>query len=68
MKYLYLVILLCLFYGCNTASEMALNQAEVLMQEKPDSSLNILEQIDPDNLSRRKDKAKYALLYSQGSR
>lgn len=65
MKYLYLVILLCLFYGCNTASEMALNQAEVLMQEKPDSSLNILEQIDPDNLSRRKDKAKYALLYSQ---
>jgi len=44
---------------------MALNQAEVLMQEKPDSSLNILEQIDPDNLSRRKDKAKYALLYSQ---
>ena len=65
MKYLYLVILLCLFYGCDTASEMALNQAEALMQEKPDSSLNILEQIDPDNLLRRKDKAKYALLYSQ---
>lgn len=65
MKYLYLVILLCLFYGCDTASEMALNQAEVLMREKPDSSLYILKRIDSDKLSRRKDKAKYALLYSQ---
>ncbi len=35
------------------------------MQEKPDSSLYILKRIDSDDLSRRKDKAKYALLYSQ---
>ncbi len=35
------------------------------MQEKPDSSLYILKRIDSDKLSRRKDKAKYALLYSQ---
>ena len=42
-----------------------LQTAASLMQEKPDSSLYILKRINSDDLSRRKDKAKYALLYSQ---
>lgn len=42
-----------------------LQTAASFMLERPDSSLYILEHIDSDKLSRRKDKAKYALLYSQ---
>ena len=42
-----------------------LQTAASLMQERPDSSLYILEHIDSDNLSSLKNKAKYALLYSQ---
>ena len=42
-----------------------LQSAASLMQERPDSSLYILEHIDSDNLSSLKNKAKYALLYSQ---
>lgn len=65
-KSLYIIILLSfLSYGCDTTWEMELNRAETLMRERPDSSLYILEHIDSDNLSSRKNKAKYALLYSQ---
>lgn len=39
--------------------------AEEQMELRPDSSLNILRQIDPTTLVRRSEKARFALLYSQ---
>ena len=64
-KSLFIILLSFLSYGCDTTWEMELNRAETLMRERPDSSLYILGHIDSDNLSRRRNKAKYALLYSQ---
>ena len=42
----------------------ALTSAEISMNDKPESSLEVLESIDKDLLLTRKQKAKYALLYS----
>ncbi len=42
-----------------------LSQAESLMDERPDSALMVLQQINASELSGRKAKAKYALLLSQ---
>ena len=64
-KSLFIILLSFLSYGCDTTWEMELNRAETLMRERPDSSLYILVHIDSDNLSRRRNKEKYALLYSQ---
>ena len=41
-----------------------LDQAESLLQPKPDSCLVIMESIDVNNLSTREEKARYALLMS----
>lgn len=63
-----LVFLLCasaVFLSCKDNSvESALNSAEISMNDNPESSLEVLESIDIDLLSTRKQKAKYALLYS----
>ena len=63
-----LVLLLCtsaVFLSCNDNQvESALNSAEISMNDNPESSLELLESIDKDLLSTRKQKAKYALLYS----
>ena len=42
-----------------------LTQAERLMEEHPDSALEILEAIPADSLRSRADRAAYALLYTQ---
>ena len=63
-----LVFLLCasaVFLSCkDNQVESALNSAEISMNDNPESSLEVLESIDKDLLSTRKQKAKYALLYS----
>ena len=63
-----LVFLLCasaVFLSCkDNQVESALNSAEISMNDNPESSLEILESIDRDLLSTRKQKAKFALLYS----
>ena len=61
-----LFILSLLFLAaCGTAYRPDLNKAEALMVDHPDSSLNILEKIRIERVRGRKNKAKYALLYSQ---
>lgn len=61
-----LFILSLLFLAaCGTAYCPDLNKAEALMIDHPDSSLNILEKIRIERVRGRKNKAKYALLYSQ---
>lgn len=63
-----LVLLLCtsvVFLSCNDNQiGSALTSAEISMNDNPESSLEILESIDKDLLSTRKQKAKFALLYS----
>lgn len=64
-KFFCLILSICVLQGCSTSLDVELNRAETLMSERSDSALYILEHIDSDNLLRRKNKAKYALLYSQ---
>lgn len=63
-----LVFLLCassVFLSCkDNQIESALTSAEISMNDNPESSLNVLKSIDKESLSTRKQKAKYALLYS----
>ena len=54
-----------MFLSCNDNQiESVLASAEISMNDNPESSLEILESIDKDLLSTRKQKAKFALLYS----
>ena len=54
------------FAGCagDKTTKDALKNAEVLMEERPEESLEILETIDREMLTSRKEKAEFALLYS----
>lgn len=63
-----LVFMICasaLVMSCKAdPADAALTSAEMSMSDNPESSLNILESIDKESLSTRKEKARYALLYS----
>ncbi len=60
-----LILAICLI-SCNGHSEHweTLSQVESYIEEKPDSALLTLEQIDISELSGKEEKAKHALLYS----
>ena len=67
MKHYISIIILAIFlFSCNGHSKHweTLSQIESYIEEKPDSALVTLEQIDLSELSGKEDKAKYALLYS----
>lgn len=67
MKHYISIIILAIFlFSCNGHSKHweTLSQVESYIEEKPDSALVTLEQIDLSELSGKEDKAKYALLYS----
>ena len=59
-----LILLAILFFtGCyNREQNSLLNEAEALLQNKPDSALSILQQFTPG--SQQAEQAKYAVLYS----
>ena len=63
-----LVLLLCtsvVFISCmDNQIGSALTSAEISMNDNPEASLEVLKSIDKNLLSTRKQKAKYALLYS----
>ena len=67
MKHLLSVIILaiCLF-SCNSHSQYrdTLSQVESYIEERPDSALAVLEQMNISGLSGKEEKAKHALLYS----
>ena len=60
-----LSFIICLA-SCNSHSPHweAISQVESYIEERPDSALVVLEQIDPSELSSKEEKAKYSLLYS----
>ena len=63
-----LALVICLsiiFISCNeNPVDAALDAAELNMEEKPECSLEILEKIEKGQLSKRRQKARYSLLYS----
>ena len=64
---LYLLLSLLLLTGCNDPKHVtdALNHAEALMDEHPDSSWTVLNTISPDEMGQNRTRARYALLYTQ---
>lgn len=60
-----LFLVICLV-SCNSHSVHwdTLSQVESYIEDRPDSALVTLEQIDPSELSGKEEKAKHALLYS----
>lgn len=63
--WLTLSFIICLA-SCNSHSPHweAISQVESYIEERPDSALVVLEQIDPSVLSGKEERAKHALLYS----
>lgn len=68
MKNLSFLIILMLF-SCsdNTCVVNTLNKAESLMNEHPCSALRLIETVEPATVKERKNRALYALLYTQAS-
>ena len=67
MRKLFIALIGCLFVSCIDGPQqlVLLQEAEARMQERPDSALTILQQVDRTSLKSRYGKARYALLYSQ---
>lgn len=57
---------LLIFYACNDTNEIEskLHKADVYMTEHPELALEVLESIDPKDLTTREVQAEHALLYS----
>lgn len=66
MKYILSIILIVSLFSCGSSRqiEQELSTAAKLMRSEPDSSLRIIENIDPDRILGSRARAKYALLYS----
>ena len=62
-----ILLLLLAFTACGDKSSLTdvLNRAEALMNEHPDSSLNLLRTLTFDDFRKEKNRARYALLHSQ---
>ena len=67
LRYILLIIFanICLV-SCHRPSEHwdTITAMEAIIEERPDSVLNVLQNIDTDKLSGNKERAKHALLYS----
>ena len=62
-----ILLLLLAFTACGDKSSLTdvLNRAEALMNEHPDSALNLLRTLTFDDFQKEKNRARYALLHSQ---
>lgn len=66
--FLPIIIAISLLVGCNKSAPKAvkaLNRAEAVMEEHPDSAFKILSALDTATLCSDADRALYALLYTQ---
>lgn len=65
-RYIITLIVLLSLASCTKHSEHweTLTQMEAIIEERPDSVLNVLQDIDTDELSGDEERAKHALLYS----
>lgn len=62
------IIIALLLIGCTRSAKEAteaLTRAEAVMEENPDTALNILTRLDTAGLKTDRDRALYALLYTQ---
>ena len=65
MKYIFSIFLaVWCFASCMSDSLIILDDVESYVYDEPDSALQMLSMIDSETLSRKRDKALYALLYS----
>lgn len=64
--YLSVIILAICLISCNSHSHCreTLSQMESYIEERPDSALAVLKQMNASELSGKEEKAKHALLYS----
>ena len=62
-----ILILLLAFTACSDRKAVTdvLNRAEAVMNESPDSALNLLRTLTFDDFQKEKNHARYALLHSQ---
>lgn len=65
-NYISIIFLAIIAFSCNSHSKHwdKLSQVKSYIENKPDSALVVLEQINAFELSGKEEKAKYALLYS----
>lgn len=66
-RFLFVIGILWVLVGCTTDNsiELTLEHAHKLMLSRPDSSLNIILTIDPQQIKTKQIEARYCLLYSQ---
>ena len=64
---LYLLLVWVAMLGCNDPKHITepLHRAEALMNEDPDSAWAVLSTISPDEMGKNRNRALYALLYTQ---
>ena len=64
---IFLLFILVALMSCNDPKPVtdALHRAEVLMNEYPDSAWTLLNTISPDEMGQNRNRALYALLYTQ---
>lgn len=64
---IFIILSLGICAGCqgNKVVDAKLTQAKQYMHSRPDSALQIIASLKPEDISRRSTRAKYALLYSQ---
>ena len=64
---LYLLLVWVAMLGCNDPKHITepLHRAEALMNEDPDSAWAVLNAISPDEMGQNRNRALYALLYTQ---
>ena len=65
-RLLFILALTLTLVACNRHSEhwATITEMETIIEERPDSVLNVLQAIDTDELSSKEGRAKHALLYS----
>ena len=65
-RLLFILALTLTLVACNRHSEhgATITEMETIIEERPDSVLNVLLAIDADELSSKEERAKHALLYS----
>ena len=65
-RLLFILALTLTLIACNRHSEhwATITEMETIIEERPDSVLNVLQAIDTDELSSKEERAKHALLYS----
>ena len=64
---IFLLLILVALMSCNDPKPItdALHRAEALMNESPDSAWTLLNTISPDEMGQNRNRAFYALLYTQ---